>query len=261
MKCLHFPKEICGNDGDPSGVGCVFLSSTIITALHSIQARQHNVEHSPLLFWVEIAKERPAWQRVMALMGGRVTDGKTPMMAIISKILNSTDLLSHLLYNHIYELSLITLLRDIIYLSRGNYRALVGGTGLVEAALNACDYIEGFRHAPQEQQKLLSEMDNLRLLLIDLQIRIRGNPSKANLQKMNSPLADFKATMEEFIEKLKPANGRLLRFWKRIKWALGNKKEANEYLVKFQQFESKLHTWLSLDIWDMIQQNGIEQAG
>ncbi|KAF7333149.1 ANK-REP-REGION domain-containing protein [Mycena venus] len=129
---------------------------------------------------------------------------------------------------------------------------------LVDSALRTRDYIEDFRHAPQEQQKLLSEMDNLRPLLIDLQARIGGNPSNATLQKMNSPLADFKATMEEFIKKLKPVDGRFLRFWKQLQWSLGDKMDAKEYLEKFQQFGSQVHMWLSVDLWDMAQQNRIE---
>jgi hypothetical protein len=46
---------------------------------------------------------------------------------------------------------------------------------LVEAALKAREYIEDFRNAPQEQQKLLSEMDNLRPLLKELQSHIAGS--------------------------------------------------------------------------------------
>jgi hypothetical protein len=129
---------------------------------------------------------------------------------------------------------------------------VTGVLQLVESALKTRDYIEDFRHAPQEQQKLLSEMDSLRPLLIDLQARIGGNPSNANLQMMNSPLADFKATMEDFIDRLKSVDGRFLRFWKQLQWSLGEKKKAKEYLEKFQQFGSQVHIWLSVDLWCVL---------
>ncbi|KAJ7351481.1 hypothetical protein DFH08DRAFT_806201 [Mycena albidolilacea] len=46
--------------------------STVVQG-NSMKARQHNAEHSPLLFWVEIAKERPLAENNGA-DGGRVAD-------------------------------------------------------------------------------------------------------------------------------------------------------------------------------------------
>ncbi|KAF7335665.1 SesA domain-containing protein [Mycena venus] len=120
---------------------------------------------------------------------------------------------------------------------------------LVDTALKIREHIQDFRHAPEEQQKLLSEMDNLRPLLQELETRIAGNPSSAIIQKMSSPLTAFKLTLEQFIQKLKPVEGRLLKFWKQLNWSLENKKEALERLKKFEQFKTLLNTWLLLDLW------------
>jgi hypothetical protein len=95
---------------------------------------------------------------------------------------------------------------------------------LVDTAIKACDHLKDFVNAPQEQQKLLSE---------------------------KSPLADFKTMMEQLMQKLSPGDGPLSRFSKQLKWTLGNKKEANEYLGRFEQFKSLLNSWLLLDLWSL----------
>jgi hypothetical protein len=67
---------------------------------------------------------------------------------------------------------------------------------LVDTALETRDYVEGFRNAPQEQKKLLAEMDDLRPLLGELLERITATPSSDKLQQMTSPLSTLKLTME-----------------------------------------------------------------
>ena len=119
---------------------------------------------------------------------------------------------------------------------------------LVDAALGNRERIQNFCNAPQEQQKLLSEMDHLRPLLQELQTRIAGNLSNPNLQSMKSPLADFEAAMMELIGKLHPVDGRVARLWKQFKWSLEEKKEAEKYLDKFEQFRSLLSSWLLVDL-------------
>ncbi|KAJ7847783.1 hypothetical protein B0H13DRAFT_2405537 [Mycena leptocephala] len=126
---------------------------------------------------------------------------------------------------------------------------------LVDTALKAREYILDFVHAPQEQQKLLSEMDDLRPLLAELHTRVVGNPSSNVLRQMKRPLADFKTTMEQFTQKLHPGDGPLSKFSKQLKWTLWSKKEAEEYLDKFEQFKSLLNSWLLLDLCDMGRQH------
>jgi chemotaxis protein histidine kinase CheA len=120
---------------------------------------------------------------------------------------------------------------------------------LVDTALKACDHFKDFVNAPQEQQKSLSEMKDLRPLLQELHNRMTTNPSSGMLQQMKSPLADFKTMMEWLTQKLSPGAGPLSKFSKQLKWTLWNKKEAEEYLGKFEQFKSLLNSWLLLDLW------------
>ncbi|KAJ7430746.1 ankyrin repeat-containing domain protein [Mycena latifolia] len=124
---------------------------------------------------------------------------------------------------------------------------------LVDAALKAREYLKDFLNAPQDQRQLFSEMDTLKPLLEELQKRVRAHPSRNNFQHMTAPLNQFKATMEDFIEKLKPTNGRLSRFSKQLAWTLWNKKEAKEYLQEFERVKILLNSWLILDIWDVGQ--------
>ncbi|KAJ7362830.1 hypothetical protein DFH08DRAFT_841545 [Mycena albidolilacea] len=124
---------------------------------------------------------------------------------------------------------------------------------LVDTALKAKDYIQDFIYAPQEQLKLLSEMADLRPLVQELHNRVEANASSEILQRMKNPLEDFKATMERFTAKLCSGNGPLSKFSKRLTWTMWSKKEAQEYLRKFERFKSLLNSWLLVDLCDMGQ--------
>ncbi|KAJ7117091.1 hypothetical protein C8R44DRAFT_983359 [Mycena epipterygia] len=126
---------------------------------------------------------------------------------------------------------------------------------LVDTALKAREYIQDFRHAPQEQQKLLSEIDDLRPLLIELRNRITASAENGVLQQMKNPLAAFKITMEHFTQKLRPIDGVVSKVSKQLQWAMWNKKEAKEYLATFEQFKSLLNSWLLLGILDTGRQD------
>jgi hypothetical protein len=120
---------------------------------------------------------------------------------------------------------------------------------LVETALKVREYIQDFRHAPQEQRKLLSEMDDLRPLLVELQTRINTNPSRSIVGQMQNPLTVFISTMGTFTEKLRPGDGAFSKVSKQLSWSMWSKSEAKVYLVKFEQFKSLLQSWLLLDLW------------
>ncbi|KAJ7187146.1 hypothetical protein C8R46DRAFT_981437, partial [Mycena filopes] len=124
---------------------------------------------------------------------------------------------------------------------------------LVETTLKVREYIHDFRHAPQEHQNLLAEMDALRPLLGELQSRIAANPSSSVIVHMDNPLQAFKSTMEDFTKSLQLEDGPLSKFSKQLKWAMRSKKEAKEYLEKTEQFKSLLNSWLLIDLWDMGQ--------
>lgn len=131
----------------------------------------------------------------------------------------------------------------------GTLGTVVNLIQLVETAVRAREYIQDFRHAPQEQRKLLSEMDDLRPLLADLQTRITTNPSSSIVEQMQNPLSVFRSTMETFTEKLRPGDGAFSKVSKQLSWSMWSKSEAKMYLVKFEQFKSLLQSWLLLDLW------------
>ncbi|KAJ7301475.1 hypothetical protein DFH08DRAFT_993703 [Mycena albidolilacea] len=56
---------------------------------------------------------------------------------------------------------------------------------LVDTALKTRDYVEGFRNAPQEQKKLLAEMEDLRPLLGELLERITATPDMGQQHRHN----------------------------------------------------------------------------
>ncbi|KAJ7159603.1 ankyrin repeat-containing domain protein [Mycena filopes] len=130
---------------------------------------------------------------------------------------------------------------------------------LVDIAVKGGEYIHDFRHAPQEQKKLLSEVGELRPLLAELQSRISASTSSKMLSQVRAPLVAFELTMGAFTETLRPEDKTMAKISKRLAWMMWNKKEANEYLSKFEQFKSLLNSWLLLDIWDMGQQQGRDQ--
>ncbi|KAF8170973.1 hypothetical protein K438DRAFT_200614 [Mycena galopus ATCC 62051] len=119
---------------------------------------------------------------------------------------------------------------------------------LLDTALKAREYIQDFRNATKDQQKLLSEMENLRQLLEELRNRITANPSSSFIQKMDSPLTTLKCAMEKLTRMLRPSKGgRVARFGERLAWILWNKQEASGCLDEFERFKSLLNSWLILD--------------
>ncbi|KAJ6540325.1 hypothetical protein B0H19DRAFT_1239672 [Mycena capillaripes] len=105
---------------------------------------------------------------------------------------------------------------------------------LVDTVLKAREYVQDFFTAPEEQKKLLIEMDDL-----------RDGGAFDRIQKNDG----------EFHREPCPGEGRLSKFSKRVTWSMWNKKEATKYLEKFEQFKTLLNSWLLLDIWDMSGRN------
>ncbi|KAJ7137873.1 ankyrin repeat-containing domain protein [Mycena epipterygia] len=123
---------------------------------------------------------------------------------------------------------------------------------LVDTALKAREYINDFHDAPKEQRKLFSEMEDLKLLLVELEKHAVGNPSSKVFQQMSGALTTFKATMVHFINKLGPID-RLSKFTKRLTWTLWSKKEVGSYLEELERIKALVNLWLTMDIWDVGQ--------
>ncbi|KAJ7162325.1 ankyrin repeat-containing domain protein [Mycena filopes] len=152
---------------------------------------------------------------------------------------------------------------------------------VLDTASKTWEHIQDFCNAPQEERQIRIEMGYLNFTLKKLQQQIHQqttpnlptpptnlnpfgpqiipkpsgsqtppNPSIQWIQDMNRPLTTFKEMMEEFESKLGDLNT-VTTFKKKVKWSLGGKKEAAEYLAKFEQFKSLINTWLLVDLVDM----------
>ncbi|KAJ7076766.1 hypothetical protein B0H15DRAFT_805485 [Mycena belliarum] len=131
---------------------------------------------------------------------------------------------------------------------------------LVDTALKAREYIKDFQNAPAEQRKLFSDIEDLKLLLTELEKRARASPLTGVLQHMQSPLGDFKALLENFVAKLEQPDSRLAKLSKQLTWSLWNKKEATEFLTKFEAIKLTLNTWLTMGVWDTNQDHKQDRA-
>ncbi|KAJ7156377.1 ankyrin repeat-containing domain protein [Mycena filopes] len=160
----------------------------------------------------------------------------------------------------------------------------------LDTASKTWEHIQDFRNAPQEEKQIRIEMEYLQVTLKRLHQQIHRqttpipvvlqinpnpfglqinpnafgpqinpnpsspqtppNPSSKWLQDMDKPLADFDGLMKEFTQKLGDLNT-VTTFKRQVKWSLGGKKEAVDYLAKFEQFKSLLNMWLLVDLGDM----------
>ncbi|KAJ7476772.1 hypothetical protein FB451DRAFT_1461160 [Mycena latifolia] len=123
---------------------------------------------------------------------------------------------------------------------------------LVDTALKAREYIKDFHEAAKEQKKLFSEIEGLKVLLVELNKRTAGNLSSAAFQETVGPLAALKTTMEHITENLGPVDG-LSKFAKRLSWTLWGKKEVAGYLDELERIKALITLWLTMDIWDVGQ--------
>ncbi|KAJ7129105.1 hypothetical protein C8R46DRAFT_1236699 [Mycena filopes] len=114
---------------------------------------------------------------------------------------------------------------------------------LLETAARAWEHIQDFRNAPKEEKQIRLEIGYLKTTLERLHQEIIANPSSQLTQNIRGPLTSFEGMMKEFTPKLGAST-----FTRQVKWALGGKKEAAEYLAKFEHFKSLLNTWLLVDL-------------
>ncbi|KAJ7323268.1 ankyrin repeat-containing domain protein [Mycena albidolilacea] len=127
---------------------------------------------------------------------------------------------------------------------------VTGCIQLLDTGLKALEYVKDFLHGSEEQRKLVAEMATLKPMLVELEKRVRANPSSHTLQQMKEPLLIFKTALGHFIDTLRPAEGRLSKVSKQLTWALSNKKEAQERLAELERIKSLLTLWLINDVSD-----------
>ncbi|KAJ7117097.1 hypothetical protein C8R44DRAFT_708389 [Mycena epipterygia] len=121
---------------------------------------------------------------------------------------------------------------------------------LVDTVTKAGTLVKDLHNAPKEQQQLLLEITSLQPLLAALQDRLLSNSSAAAMH-IREPLSAFEDTMKRYSSKFQTGS----KVSKSISWTLWNKKEAKEDLDQVERFKSLLHTWLTVDIWDVSQQH------
>ncbi|KAJ7242059.1 ankyrin repeat-containing domain protein [Mycena rebaudengoi] len=124
---------------------------------------------------------------------------------------------------------------------------------LVDTAAKTRAYINDFRDAPKEQQKLLAEIENLKPLLEELQKRITTSHSLGwvnSMQQFREPLLQLQRLIADLTPKLK-STGRVLG---RLSWPLWGKEDAEKDLGAIERFKSLLNTCLAMDIWESAQE-------
>ncbi|KAJ7046365.1 hypothetical protein C8F04DRAFT_1387905 [Mycena alexandri] len=118
---------------------------------------------------------------------------------------------------------------------------------LIDKRRKTREFVDELNGASKEQEQLLSEMDELDLLLRELRTCLSADQSTDIHQQINVPFAIFKTTMEQGTAKVLPWNRPSSTFSKDA-LTKERQRQAEECLQKFEQFESLLNTWLLLHI-------------
>ncbi|KAJ7236924.1 hypothetical protein C8J57DRAFT_1568954 [Mycena rebaudengoi] len=110
------------------------------------------------------------------------------------------------------------------------------------------------RNAPKEQQDLAREVGGLEPLLTQLQGRLRDNLFAGGIRQLTEPLKRLRLILEQMVNKLAAANKPGMKGPKALAWTLWNKKEMYEVLGEVERFKALLNLGLTMDIWDVAQQ-------
>ncbi|KAJ7114765.1 hypothetical protein C8R44DRAFT_675918 [Mycena epipterygia] len=132
---------------------------------------------------------------------------------------------------------------------------------LITAIQTAGTLLQDLHNAPKEQQRLFAEIHSLQPLIATLQDRVGTNRDATGIQQIGDPLYRFEQLMKECSRKLQAAgDGRVSKASEAVAWMMWNKQEAKEDLVKVERFKSMVNTWLTVDIWDIGQQQKEDHA-
>ncbi|KAK6977277.1 ANK-REP-region domain-containing protein [Favolaschia claudopus] len=104
---------------------------------------------------------------------------------------------------------------------------VTGALQLLDTALKAAELVKDVYRATQEKQELHDELEGLKPLLAELQLRVSANSSQRVLRNMAGPLT-------------------------RLKWGFSEKKKMKEDLLTLRQFHEVVNSWMILDFWDQI---------
>jgi UDP-glucose 6-dehydrogenase len=121
---------------------------------------------------------------------------------------------------------------------------------LFDTVAKARNYVQGFRDAPRDQQRLLKEIQNLAPLIRKLEERISSNGAAMITEMMpqyEQPLNELKVTMERLTKKLDLDGIREMS--RRSTWYLWGKEDVQEGLNTIERCKTMVNAWLALDIW------------
>ncbi|KAJ7613770.1 ankyrin repeat-containing domain protein [Mycena polygramma] len=115
---------------------------------------------------------------------------------------------------------------------------------LVDTVAKTRDYIQDFRNAPHDQQKLLKEIQSLDPLLGVVDPLIRGGRAGL-LKNLETPLEQMEKVLSRLTKKLDQQG--IQKFRSRLTWSLWGKKDVEDGLKTIERFKSSLNAWLGVD--------------
>ncbi|KAJ7054590.1 hypothetical protein C8F01DRAFT_1162080 [Mycena amicta] len=134
---------------------------------------------------------------------------------------------------------------------------------LLDVALSASRYIQDFRNATREQQKLSKELGHLAVLVQELQSQYQpfnahgyypttwSSSNRLGTGNIQTLLDDLAQTLKSFMAELQPVSGR----WRhQLMWPLYKKREAKEYLHDFERIKLSLNLWISSKLFHLSTQ-------
>ncbi|KAJ7154153.1 hypothetical protein C8R46DRAFT_1118835 [Mycena filopes] len=123
---------------------------------------------------------------------------------------------------------------------------------LVDMVTKARGYLKGVHDAPEDQERLFAEVQNVQILLRELNKRIGTNKVSRlslGLQELEGPLNALKRTMVRLTEKLRPGT---FEIPSRLTWPLWGKEDVHEGLNEIERFKGLINVWSGLGIWHPI---------
>jgi hypothetical protein len=131
---------------------------------------------------------------------------------------------------------------------------------LVDVIAKAHNYIRDLRDAPEDQQRLILEIQNLKKLLTELDKRVKIDKAATVkvMQEVEGPLMELKLTMDRLTKKLHSEGS--LKISSRLTWPLWGKEEVQEGLNGIERFKSLVNAWLGLHMLFVISKRSIISA-
>ncbi|KAJ6496284.1 ankyrin repeat-containing domain protein [Mycena sanguinolenta] len=125
---------------------------------------------------------------------------------------------------------------------------------LVDTVAKARDYIQDFRDAPKDQQRLWQELDALKPLVSKLDSLAKQSSTGASsemLREWEEPLEQLETVMRRLTRKANLTG--IQQFSSRLTWAMWRKDDVQQALNAVERYKGLFNTWLALDTWTLGQ--------